>query len=454
MGEVYGMRRNHGNARSVGRRARDEGSALIVALVMITAVLLIGGALFAMGVAESDLVDYGSDSSQSFYLAEGGIERATTWLQELAQQYPPKFPQKQAFDGQGLGEGTYDVDIKKKVGSSEWASGYDIWSTGTVDGVSREIHVVIQRQTFAQYVYFADESATIWFITGNHLDGPVHVNGLVNISGDPWFEMIVTTAEDEMNIRPGSDPIFDGGYELGVDYVPLPAPDDLALSLATMATSDGVHGGPLSGQHAKYEVEIGRNGNLGTLSYRSYSRSGGSYHWSGWTDVDISATNGICWFDEPVFIEGTLRGQLTVGSAANINITDNILYEDSTPGSGPNPGCNDILGLVSAKNVVVYDSTPNLDDCEIHAHMLALDKSFTARNYDEGAPRGELTIWGGLAQQKIGPVGQFVSGHVIIHGYNKNYHFDRNFMTNSPPGYPATGKYYVVEWEEIKSPTG
>jgi len=111
-----------------------------------------------------------------------------------------------------------------------------------------------------------------------------------------------------------------------------------------------------------------------------------------------------------------------------------------------------VLGMVSGKNVVVYDTPANLNDVEIHGHMIALDESFTARNYDSGPPRGELTIWGGFAQKKIGAVGIFGSGHVILHGYNKVYHFDRNLMINSPPGYPPTGRYILTLWEEISPP--
>ena len=70
----------------------------------------------------------------------------------------------------------------------------------------------------------------------------------------------VTTAEDAMIIRDGSEPIFEAGYELGVDYIPLPASPTLAAELAAEAQVGGTFGGPLNGTYARYEVEIGRDG--------------------------------------------------------------------------------------------------------------------------------------------------------------------------------------------------
>ena len=437
--------------KAAGAAARGRGSALVVVLVIITSVLLIGVALFILGTGESGIVEHNVDRARAFYLAESGLARARTWLEQQAQQFPPQYPEQASFEDQALGGGQYDVALTRLPGANPWVEYYEVISTGEIDNTPRQVRAIYRQETFAQYVYFADESANIWFITGNRMDGRVHVNGHIRISGDPWFGMKVTSAENEMIMANGSNPIFEAGYELGVDYIPLPVSPTLAADLASDAQSGGTYGGTLNGSSARYEVEIGRDG-LGTVSYRARERVGGTYQWGPWTPVDIEATNGIMWFEEPVYIEGLLDGQLTVGSAGDISITDNILYEDSTAGEGPNPGCDDVLGMVSAGDVIVYDTPENLNNVEIHAHMIALDESFTARNYNSGPPRGDLTIYGGFAQKKIGAVGIFGSGHVILHGYNKVYHFDRNLMVNSPPGYPPTGRYILTLWEEISPP--
>jgi len=365
-------------ARRAGLRGRQRGGALLVVLAIVAAVLLIGVALFTLAGGETNIVERRVDSTRAFYLAEAGLDRAQSWLEELASADPPTFPNNASFANQWLGGGSYNVAITRASTANPWLTMYDVVSTGTVDGAVRQVRARLQNETFAQFVYFADESSEIWFTDRDSLNGRVHVNGLIYISGDPWFGMKVTSTEDHFVMYSGSNPTFEGGYELGVGDIPLPAPAEITPTLKAQAQSGGLYGGALSGTDAKYEVELGRNGSMGTMSYRAYRRVSGSYQWSGWTTVSISAMNGIAWFDEPVDIKGTLDGLLTVGSAYDINIMDNLLYLDSTPGHGPNPGCDDLLGLVSAEDVVVWDSTPNLTDCEIHAHMIALNKSFGA----------------------------------------------------------------------------
>jgi hypothetical protein len=444
--------RSRGAALRAGLRRKQRGGALLVVLAIVAAVLLIGVALFTLAGGETNIVERRVDSMRAFYLAEAGLDRAHSWLEELSQQDPPTFPNNAAFADQWLGGGSYSVAITRASTTNPWLTMYDVVSTGNVEGAVRQVRARLQNETFAQFVYFADEPSEIWFTSRDSLNGRVHINGLMYISGAPWFGMKVTSTADHFVMYSGSNPTFEGGYELGVGNIPLPTPADITPTLRAEAGAGGVLGGVLSGTDAKYEVELGRNGNMGTMSYRAYRRVSGSYQWSGWTTVSIASTNGIAWFEEPVDIKGTLDGQLTVGSAFDINITDNFLYLDSTPGHGPDPGCDDLLGLVSAEDVVVWDSTPNLTNCEIHAHMIALNKSFGARNYDSGSPRGTLTIWGGFAQKKVGAIGQFQHGGGIIHGYSKDYNYDRRLMTNSPPGFPPTGQYIQATWKEVVPP--
>jgi len=430
----------------------DRGAALVTVMVIVAAVILIGVALFVLGTGESDVVEYGVDGSRAFYLAEAGIDRARSWLEQKAQQDPPEFPSSASVSDEPLGGGDYDVSLTKVAGNP-WVVDYDVVATGTVDGVSRQIHVVLRHETFAQYMYFASHMDDIWFITGDSLDGRVHANGHIRISGSPWFGMKVTSTASNFIIWQDSQPIFEGGYELGVPEIPLPISNDLVSELSGEAQTDGHYAGALSGSKSKYHVVLGRGGTMGYLSYRTYERHGWwGYQWSDWVDVPIGNTNGVFWFDEPVYMEGVLDGELTIGSSEDIYIIDDVTYEDSSPGEGPNPGADDILGIISAENVIVANTPANQNDVEIHAHMMALHHSFTVEDYNHGSPRGKLTIYGGFAHTNQAPVGQFHHGGGIVHGYYKDYHYDPNLITNSPPGYPTTGKYNVLLWEEIYPP--
>jgi hypothetical protein len=431
---------------SFGRTTSNErGNALVTVVVVISAVLLIASALYITAVGEADLVEYSVDSAKAFYVAEAGQIRARAWLEGMADK--GQYPTSASVSDQPLGDGSYDVDVEKVSGLYPWLVEYEITSRAEVDGVEREIVTRIRKETFAQYVYFAHNAANIWFTDGDSLDGRVHINGKIQISGDPWFGMKVTSSHPRMTLEHGSNPIFEGGYELDVDSIPFPKVKDIRNAMKSEAQHGGTYEGKLSGGSAYYEVVLGMSGD-GYLSYRSYTKHGRDYRYSNWEHVRIDQTNGVFWFHDRVRIEGTLDGQVTVGSNEDMYITDNILYADSTPGQGPNPGADDILGLISAKNIIVADTQANRNDVEIHAHMMALSNSFEVENYQSGRPRGDLTVWGGFAQKKMGPIGTFYHGYGIVSGYNKDYHFDRNFTSQSPPAYPETGEYIVVDWDD------
>ncbi|MBD3348550.1 MAG: DUF4900 domain-containing protein [Candidatus Eisenbacteria bacterium] len=437
------------STRTGGRAglSSERGSTLVAVLAIVTAVLLVGAALFILGTAESDLVEYTVDNARAFYLAEAGQEAAQGILEEMAQAEPPSFPDSGTLEDQALGDGTYDFTVTKISGAYPWLIEYEIVSTGEVDGVTSTITSRIRRETFAQYLFFTSKASDIWFTTGDSLHGRVHSNDKLKIDGDPWFGSKVTSSSSNITITQGSNPVFEQGYELGVDEVPFPSGDDIKSAMRAQAQDGGLYGGELNGRNAYYQVVLGRNGATGTISFRSYSRRGWRYRWSGWTDVDISTFNGVIWSEEPFTIEGVLDGELTMGSDDDIWITDDVLYEGSSPGHGPDEGCDDLLGLVAAKDIIVADTWANRNDVEIHAHMLALWKSLKVEDYNQGSPRGDLTIWGGVAQYKRGPVGTF-NKWGMSSGYNKDYHFDSRLSGWSPPGYPQTNRYIQVSWTE------
>jgi hypothetical protein len=444
--------RRHVYAARAG--AGDRGSVLVTVLAIITGVLLIGSALFILGVGESGLVEYATDTAEAFWLAEAGQERARAWLEEQAGETPPVYPLRGGFEDQPLRGGDYDASILRRAGGYAGIVEYDVVSYGEKDGDIRQIRSALQSESFARFVYFHNQSSDVWHVTGDSLDGPFHANGHIRIRGEPWFGGRVTTTADYLIVQEGSSPTFEQGYQTNVPEVAFPDPSIIPDALRDAAQRDGLYLGDLRGPRARYEVVLGRNGNLGYLSYRSYERGGGGrYRFSPWTDVPISSINGPVFFDDPMWIEGTLDGELTIGSGGSVHVRDDILYEDATPYGGPLPGCDDMLGLIAAGDVIVDVTIPNMDDCVIHGHVMAMQHSLTAESYNQGPPRGDLVVWGGVAQENTGPVGAFNQYDIIVHGYEKDYHYDPRLSTGAaPPWYPLTGRYIVVSWEDVQPP--
>jgi hypothetical protein len=197
--------------------------------------------------------------------------------------------------------------------------------------------------------------------------------------------------------------------------------------------------------------------------------------------------------DGDVFVQGQLKGQLTIAAANNVNITGNLTYNGGTTGTS-------LLGLV-ANNFVqvrhpvqlqtttyspVQSSQPascsapfertdyitnstgkyvqricshNLTGAQssptINAAILAVNHSFTVPYWQRGAGLGTLSVTGAIAQRFRGPVGTNSGGNVVT-GYAKSYAYDQRLKYLSPPKFldPVASAWGVAVWREIQVPAG
>jgi hypothetical protein len=181
-----------------------------------------------------------------------------------------------------------------------------------------------------------------------------------------------------------------------------------------------------------------------------------------------AGTKGVIHVAGTVAISGVLRGRVTLYATGNVVILDDTRYA-SDPGSA-DFNCNDILGIISANDIVVADNsvnTPpaitaglyrNLDDTKdlyIHGVLMAINTSFRVENYALGpsnvndcdianSGRGCLYLTGGLIQERRGAVG-LTDGH----GFIKRYSYDRCANYNPPPYFPTTGRFLDNRYFEI-----
>ena len=293
-----------------------------------------------------------------------------------------------------------------------------------------------ESESFAWYQWFVEcaGGGFSWFRTGECFEGPVHVNGDICIDGDPWFGTIVT-AGGGLTLKPGSNPTFEEGYMLNLDPVELPSVTDIHATVKAAAISGGVYGATL-GNNTYYEVELGVP-SAGHFTCAGFDRYGNPIGLN--MVIEIAALNGAAWFEEPIKIFGVLDGMLTIGVNGNIEIMDDVLYEGSTPGIGPNPDCDDMLGLIAAGSadgdIIVSYTAPNQSDCEIHAVMMALQKNFEVEDYMHHPLRGELTLHGGVIVDYAILTGEYVDG-IVISGYVRDLHYDARMSDESPPFFP------------------
>jgi hypothetical protein len=181
------------------------------------------------------------------------------------------------------------------------------------------------------------------------------------------------------------------------------------------------------------------------------------------------------------FVQGTTKGQVTIASDNNTDVTGNLLYQGGLNGS-------DLLGLVANNFVEVYHPakctstsggictagtdlsdtfhpTWNFASCAsptagtrcatLDAAMLSVQHSVRVQNYNLGSVLGTLTINGAFAQRFRGIVGTS-SGGVPQTGYAKNYTYDPRLKYLSPPKFldPVASAWGQATWSEVRTPVG
>jgi hypothetical protein len=337
-------------------------------------------------------------------------------------------------------------------------------SAASLDRHSTVLEVDVTPRWFTDYLYYVNRNVgpgqMPWFFGGETIDGPLHVNDYIGIWGDPIFTCHIQSSESEFiygndgfpiyssaaSNPPHDEPTFEDGYSLGLPQIPWLSVNDLN----TLRDQAELR---LNGNN---DVVFGRTPAL--IGYVSHRRNGSDDD-DDWTDVPLDSFNGIIYANGDVYVHGVVDGQATLCSNGLINIVDDCTYYDSDE-NGPRDGCDDILGLAAASRVNIVDNVPNSNDCVLHGHILAVNnQGGFVENYARGVPRGTLTIYGGMAQDKWGPFGiGFVweNEYIPITGYIRDVHYDYRFEYMLPPGYldmiTGLGVYTRIAWREIEIP--
>jgi hypothetical protein len=232
----------------------QKGMALMATLIFVFVISTMGIALLTMTNNETKLSALQKNSTDAFYLADSGTERAISWLEKQAA--PPNTipsPLDGSADIEGMGGGKYNVTIDPpSSGTEEFDKVYTITCVGHAgySNSMRTIETKVRVESFAGFAYFSDEEKdpngdTIWFITDDVIGGKMHSNDLIHISGTPHFLGEVTTTVDHIdymndhyytrlnaqgdivNNHPDIDEIFQSddtewGLTLSDDAIPLP----------------------------------------------------------------------------------------------------------------------------------------------------------------------------------------------------------------------------------------
>ncbi|MDP4115139.1 MAG: hypothetical protein Q8903_03345 [Bacteroidota bacterium] len=336
------------------------------------------------------------------------------------------------YSNVSLSNGTLDVSVF--TDTSLGVRGVRVVSVGRYLGYYDTTVVELNVAFFSKYLMYMNTDPGVYFITGDTINGAMHTNDYLYVSGRPVFKGKVTMAKGPYRTSGSTNPQFWGGYEYGVN-IPMLSSNIDVIKAAAIA-----HGFYHDG-----ETWITMDG---SSNVKIRYTSGGAD-----STVPLSSltSNGTICINGDVHLKGKIDGSVTIASLipsgsstkGNVYIDDDIGVHDDPR---TNPASSQYLGIVSQKNIVVTDNTANDHDCNITASLYATGE-FNAQNYGSRGYCGYLNLYGSLAQYNRGAVGTF-SGGSISSGFNKNYKYDDRLFKNAPPNFPVTDRFQILRWWE------
>jgi hypothetical protein len=334
----------------------------------------------------------------------------------------------------------------------------------------------LNASSYSKFGYYAKTWGSGYLVTGDTIDGPFHTQDQLNTLGSPVFLGKVTTKNGVSMVGNkygygAADPKFLGGYDTPVD-VPLTLNTS---ELETAASSAGRLFEDPSGFTSDIRLKFNSDGTVDwsqtlttTTTTSGWVKVGWKWKWKTttttstvWTTpvnatLDTLAPNGVIWNKKGnLYLSGTVNGKYTVGTAKNgsaegyVYLEDDIVYRKDpmnfNNGIGvTNPLCQDMLGIVAEKQVVVKDNAANRNDINIHAAIFNYDGGITVENISSSsANMGTMRIHGSLIEDAAKTTG-YTNGA----GYNQVIKYDRRYMSSTPPKFPATQSFEIVSWFE------
>lgn len=331
-------------------------------------------------------------------------------------------------------------------------------------------------------VYFANPGQTPW-IRGDYLNtncgdwhrdvpnGPLKFYPAIAHTANSWFTAQIRAGTPGMTVNQANNHATSG--------------------FSAIMRQAGARCFPGGDPHLVFVERAGAAGQIGGERVNTFTPNGARGQWIPWPGAIDPAVQAVRPLDAaylfPLFrgqnpgakgvihvegttaISGVLRGRITLHASANVIVLDDMSYATDPAQTARMAGiCQDILGVIAMRDVVVLDNAINTpvnnngwrlhDDSpglNLHAIMMTLQTSFRVENYDSGptnallcgtTPRGRgcLNLTGGLIMQARGAVG--TSGGT---GYMKRYAYDRCGLVKPPPYFPLTGRFLDNRYYEI-----
>jgi len=458
------------------------------ALLIITGAFLVVlyGILFVLSL-QFDYSGRQVGGEQALHIAEAGVNYYRWHLAHDPDDFTdgtgqPGPYEHEYYDPEGKPIGKFSLEITPP---SEGSSIVTISSTGSTyqfPKIKRKITVQYGIPSFARYSFLSNSSS--WYGSGITVNGLIHSNNGIRMDGTNTS--LVTSAKETYMCgsetgcyppqqKPG---VWGSGGDKGLWQFPVTPIDfdEISLDLTNMREAAITEGLYLQNSNARgYHIIFNSNGTFtlkkvnSTTYIRGYSVPGEGIGQEGQGgcrnlyQVITSETtlgtyniseNPIVFAEDDVWVEGTVRGRITVVSASfpiqssekDIWIRGNITY---TTYNG-----SDVLGLVSQDNIFFTRDIP--ENFQVDAVLMAQKGKIIRHRYypsscgysSTHSIKESLTINGALINY-YKSYWNFIDNGQLVSGFKtRTINYDKNLLYAPPPYFPTSGEYEFISWRE------
>ncbi|MBC8465119.1 MAG: hypothetical protein H8D63_01995 [Parcubacteria group bacterium] len=469
-------------------------TVLVFGAVFVTLMLGLSGFV----LVQQRATEKKEQGEQALQIAEAGLEYYRWYLSHFENDVTDgtgeSGPYEHTYsDPEGGVIGAFSLNITGNISCGEITS-IDIYSTGWVDedpDNSRTVYGKYTRPSVAEYAYILNDN--VWAGGDRQIYGQYHANGGIRMDGTN--HSMVTSALEEWTCTSGFDCVpsrtESGVFGDGNDTLwafPVEPVDFTGISLDLAHMKDRAqHGGGLYFPKVSnwrnregYQVIFRSNGTVDIYEVTSTGRvssdpvgraTGNNYeeirNRSFEGNYTIPADCGLLFFEDNVWIEGTVSGKVTVVSA-NVIETDvdpNVYIIDDIEYASPD-GSHGLTLIGEHSTLIAYDVPYTLD---LSGVFIAQKGSFGRNRYSGSySERGTLTINGSIVSN--GRVGTkwdssycywrptwswpFVK-KVCVENWSgfgqRNNSYDRQLAADPPPFTPyMDDEYRFVQWRQEK----
>lgn len=445
----------------------QTGNILLAAVVFgfISFTLIVAG-VSSYAINENRASGRKHGREMAFQIAEAGINYYRWHLAHNKTDYQDGTGQSGPYiheykDKEGNIIGHYSLDITVPASGSTVVT---VISTGWLDSQPesrRKIKARIGFPSLADYAFLTN--GDIWIGDNEEVHGKMHANGGIRFdgTGDAPITSAVPTYLCKEHLgcgniaKPG---IWGDGTPQSYWQFPVPAKDFQAVTAKLAEIKVGAQNGGIyltsSGKQG-WRLQFLASGKINiskvntTNCYKGQDVNDTKYVWycvdaktyGPTSEYDVPA-NGYVYVEDMVWVDGTINGRVTVGTAAgkSIIINGNLLY---TAKDG-----NHVLGLIAEQDILVPHNS--LDNLEVDAAVLAQNGS-AQRYYYPGDMKDSLTIYGSIISNGLWTWSWVSGGGSIVSGYRNTIStYDANLTYGPPPAFPVGSEYHLISWEEIK----